>query len=244
MVDRLFANYRLAALYDLFYPHRADFQFYLPLIMSSASVLDVGCGTGALLREARQSGHAGRLCGLDPAEGMLAQARKRSDIEWVLGEMTSVRWQQEFDLVVMTGHAFQVLIDDGDIKALLDATHTALTGAGRFVFETRNPSFQAWKNWTPANTIEAIDETGAIVRMANQVDLPEDGGIVSFTTTYTSPSWDRPERSRSTLRFMDADSLATRLTAAGFLIEQQFGNWDRSPLTDSSPEIITVAGRR
>jgi hypothetical protein len=46
------------------------------------------------------------------------------------------------------------------------------------------------------------------------------------------------------LRFIDADSLAKRLTVAGFLIDQQFGNWDRSPLTESSPEIITVAGRR
>jgi ubiquinone/menaquinone biosynthesis C-methylase UbiE len=211
--------------------------------MASPSVLDVGCGTGALLREARESGHAGRLCGLDPAEGMLAQARKRSDIEWVLGEMTPGRWRQEFDLIVMTGHAFQALIDDSEIDAVFGAIHAALTGAGRFVFDTSNPSFTAWKNWTPQNAIEARDQTGAIVRMAHQVDLPVNGDTVSFTTTYTSTSWERPELSRSTLRFIDAESLEKRLTAAGFLTAQQFGGWDRSPLTESSPEIITVAAR-
>src|SRR5208283_1621070 len=83
MVDRLFSEPSLAALYDLFSPweRRSDFHFYLPFIMSARAVLDVGCGTGAMLHRARESGHAGRLCGLDPAPGMLEQARKRSDIE-------------------------------------------------------------------------------------------------------------------------------------------------------------------
>ena len=72
MVDRLFSDAGLAALYDLFYPWQrgGDFDFYLPLVMSAKAVLDVGCGTGALLRGARQAGHRGRLCGLDPAGGM------------------------------------------------------------------------------------------------------------------------------------------------------------------------------
>ena len=136
-VDRLFADARLAALYDAFCAGRADFGFYLPLVMSSESVLDVGCGTGALLHAAREAGHTGRLCGLDPAEGMLEQARKRLDIEWILGDLASVRWKREFDLVVMTGHAFQVFVDDDALQASLKAVYSALAAEGRFVFETR-----------------------------------------------------------------------------------------------------------
>ena len=34
--------------------------------MAAPSVLDVGCGTGRLLHRAREAGHAGRLCGVDP----------------------------------------------------------------------------------------------------------------------------------------------------------------------------------
>ena len=91
MVDRLFSETRLAALYDAFGVGRADFGFYLPLVMSAKSVLDVGCGTGALLHTAREAGHAGQLCGLDPAAGMLEQARKWPDIDWVLGDLAAVR---------------------------------------------------------------------------------------------------------------------------------------------------------
>jgi hypothetical protein len=45
MADHLFEEPRLAELYDLFSPSAArdDFGFYLPLLMSASSVLDVGC---------------------------------------------------------------------------------------------------------------------------------------------------------------------------------------------------------
>ena len=105
MVDRLFSELSLAELYDGFSLHSLDCGSYLPLLMSARSVLDVGCGTGELLRLAREAEHAGRLCGLDPAAAMLGHARKRPDIGWVLGDLASVDWCQEFDLVVMTGHA-------------------------------------------------------------------------------------------------------------------------------------------
>ena len=163
MVDRLFSEPSLAALYDLFSPweRRSDFHFYLPLIMSARAMLDVGCGTGAMLHRARESGHTGRLCGLDPAPGMLEQARKRSDIEWILGDLASVSFDREFDLVVMTGHAFQVLVEDRDLRAALAAIRSALTDDGCFAFETRNPLAREWERWTPDKFAEVTDAHGA-----------------------------------------------------------------------------------
>jgi SAM-dependent methyltransferase len=245
VVDRLFSDPGLAALYDAFCPwdDRGDFGFYLPLVMSAGAVLDVGCGTGALLRAARQAGHAGRLCGLDPAEGMLAQARQRSDIDWVLGDLESAGWDQEFDLVVMTGHAFQVLVSDAEIRAGLAAVRSVLRPDGRFVFETRNPQARAWERWTPEHATEVTDTAGSTVRMAHQVQTPTDGDVVSFTTTYTSKAWEQPQLSQSTLRFLDVGPLAAFLSGAGLAIEDQLGDWDGRPLTDTSPEIITIARR-
>ena len=242
MVDRLFSEPRLTELYDAFCAGRQDFTFYLPLVMSAKSVLDVGCGTGELLRLAREAGHTGRLCGLDPAQTMLEQARKRRDVEWVHGDLASVDWRQEFDLIVMTGHAFRVLVEDDQLRASLAAIRSALTDNGLFVFETRNPPARGWEAWTPENAVE-IEHAGSVVRMAHQVEKPVVGDIVSFTVTFSCPSWERPLVSRSTLRFLDADSLSYFLTGAGLIIVEQFGDWDRQPLTDTSPEIITVARR-
>ncbi|WP_433263140.1 class I SAM-dependent methyltransferase [Actinosynnema sp. CS-041913] len=240
MVDHLFADARLAALYDDLCAGRADFAYYLPLVMSADSVLDVGCGTGELLRLARAAGHTGRLCGLDPAAGMLAQARRRSDVDWVHGDLASVSWRREFDLIVMTGHAFQVFVTDDELRSALRAIRAALTDDGRFAFETRNPAARAWERWTPGNAVEVTDASGAQVRVEHDVK-EVDGDLVRFTQTYTSPGWSRPEVSWSTLRFLNGSALAAFLSEAHLRVAEQFGDWDRSPLAEACPEIITTA---
>ena len=179
VVDYLFSEPRLTELYDAFCAGRQDFTFYLPLVMSAKSVLDVGCGTGELLRLAREAGHTGRLCGLDPAQTMLEQARKRRDVEWVHGDLASVDWRREFDLIVMTGHAFQVFVEDDQLRASLAAIRSALTEDGRFVFETRNPPARGWEAWTPDNAVEIV-HSGSVVRMAHQVETPVVGGHCFF----------------------------------------------------------------
>ena len=244
MPDIQFDDIELAALYDAFNPRdlTGDFAFYLPSIVAADAVLDVGCGTGSLLHLARETGHTGRLCGLDPAEGMLARARRRTDVEWVHGDLSSARWEREFDLIVMTGHAFQVLLEDDELRVALSAIRRALTPEGRFAFETRNPQARGWERWTPDNAWEITTDDGTFIRSWNDAE-PPDGEFVSFSTTFTSPSWDQPRRSRSTLRFLGADRLSEFLTEAGLAVDEQYGSWDRQPLTATSPEIITFAKR-
>jgi SAM-dependent methyltransferase len=245
VVDRLFAEPELAALYDLFcaWDRRDDLEFYLPLVLAAGRVLDVGCGTGMLLRRARQQGHAGRLCGLDPAAAMLGVARARRDIEWVEGDLSSARFDQEFDLIVMTGHAFQVLTTDAEVRGALSAISAALAGNGRFAFETRNPLARAWEQWVPADAVQVVSPAGQAFRQWHQVALPVTGDLVSFTSTYTSPGWPEPRVSDSTLRFLGAGALTAALSAAGLTVEEQYGDWDRRPLTGASPEIITITRR-
>src|SRR5476649_155288 len=177
MPDRLFADAYLAGLYDVWSPRevRDDYDFYLPRIMSAGAVLDVGCGTGTLLHEARHRGHSGRLCGIDPAAGMLGHARRTDDIEWVLGDLASVKFAGEFDLIVMTGHAFQAIVADEDIRHLTASVRRALVPGGRFAFETRNPAAQAWERWRPENAVVVTDPDGVSVRITTEVIAPFDG---------------------------------------------------------------------
>ncbi|WP_410639519.1 class I SAM-dependent methyltransferase [Amycolatopsis sp. lyj-346] len=239
MPDEQFADAGLASLYDALNPRESggDYAFYLPMIMAAESVLDVGCGTGSLLHWARESGHEGRLVGLDPAEGMLIPARRRADIEWLQGDLSTVSWDGEFDFAVMTGHAFQVLLTDDELRTAFAAIHRALRPGGRFGFETRNPAARAWERWTPSNVWEAGD-----VRSWNDAG-PFENGYVTFKATYECPSWEAPKYSESTLRFLDVPSLNAFVAEAGLVVDEQYGDWDRSPVTATSPEIITLVRR-
>lgn len=243
MADDLFADGFLAGIYDAWHPRetRNDYDFYLPSIMASQSVLDVGCGTGTLLHDARRRGHAGRLCGIDPAGGMLEQARRRSDIEWVLGQVASSDWRGEFDLAVMTGHAFQAIVSDNDVRASIAAIARALRPGGRFAFETRNPKARAWEHWRPENASAVVPAGGLEVLITTEVVTPFDGETVTFTHRFTGDHPSLPKVSRSTLRFLDLPALEAVLREAGMSIEARFGDFDGRPISETDPEIIIVA---
>jgi len=93
-----YSDREVALLYDVLNPWGASESFYLDLVMSAGRVLDVGCGTGSILKRARSDGHAGRLTGIDPDVAMLEVARERGDIDWHEGRASGIPWDGEFDL--------------------------------------------------------------------------------------------------------------------------------------------------
>ncbi|MCT7378630.1 class I SAM-dependent DNA methyltransferase [Chelativorans salis] len=245
MVDRFFADAYLAGVYDAWHPRnvRDDYDFYLPHILAADAVLDVGCGTGTLLHEARQAGHTGRLCGIDPGSGMLDRARRRSDIEWFLGYFQAPGFTAEFDLIVMTGHAFQAIIDDEDLLDFLAAVRSALVPGGCFAFETRNPAARAWEQWAQGDPVTVKGPDGSPVRITTGVIAPYDGRVVTFTHSFMGEHPSLPQVSQSTLRFLDNNVLRNLLEQSGLQVQQQFGDFDARPLGPESPEIITFAMR-
>jgi hypothetical protein len=148
-------------------------------------------------------------------------------------------WDNEFDLAIMMGHAFQVLVGDDEVRASLAAIRRALVEGGRFAFETRNPPARAWESW-PEHAMDVVDPSGRQVRISYDVESVV-GDVVTFTETTSDPE-DGPLRvDRASLRFLDVDTLEGFLADAGFQIEERYGDWRRRPLDSTSPEIITVA---
>jgi len=236
----MYSDEEAAALYDVLNAWGPSDDFYLALVMDATSVLDVGCGTGALLHRARQAGHAGRLCGVDPDRSILGVAPRRTDIEWEAGTAAAMAWDSEFDLAIMTGHAFQVLVGDDELRASLTAIRHALTDGGRFAFETRNPLARAWESWNPRNARNVVDPSGQPVRISHEVESVV-SDVVTLTETTSDPDGAPLRVDRASLRFLDVDTLAGFLADAGFEIEAQYGGWFREPLDLASREIITVA---
>ncbi|NGO73596.1 class I SAM-dependent methyltransferase, partial [Streptomyces boncukensis] len=219
--------------------------FYLPLVMEAGAVLDVGCGTGSLLHRARERGHRGRLAGLDPDPAALERARRRTDVEWVQGAAVDAGPSGAFELVTMTGHAFQDLVTDDEVRASLAAIHGALCAGGRFAFETRHPQARAWERWSSANpddVAEFVDGAGRALRYGHEVESV-DGDLVTVRGTVAAPDGTVLRVLRERLRFLGAEAVTGFLVEAGFVVDGQFGGWDREAVTASSREVITLARR-
>ncbi|MFI9818010.1 class I SAM-dependent methyltransferase [Saccharothrix variisporea] len=233
----------LASLYDTINGWGPSDEFYLDLVPAADSVLDVGCGTGLLLKTARDRGHRGRLVGLDPATGMLAQARVRDDVEWVQGDLSTVSFDHEFDLVLMTGHVFQIFTTDEQVSALLTGVHQALKPTGRLAFESLNPVPKPWRNWVPRNASTYTAPDGTDFRVTHDIVWEKDD-LVHLTETYEGERWAEPQVDQATMRFASAATIDSLLADNGFEVEQRYGFWDRSPFAEDSREIITVARPR
>lgn len=231
---------RLAACYDSANPRdRAD-DFYLALAGDAPkAILDMGCGTGRLATALAERGH--RVAGADPSAGMMRVARNRPGagrVRWVDSDSASLALDDRFDLVIMTGHVFQVFLEDDDVRATLGNLRRHLAPGGCLAFESRNPLVEEWRTWTPSRETLQVPSIGAVEMHYNVTS--SDPTFVTFETHFRFAP-DDIVVATTTLRFMSRGELADFLADAGFTDVAWYGDWDRSPVTPTSPEIIALA---
>lgn len=236
----VYTDAEAAELYEVLNPWSASDDWYLARVLAARSVLDVGCGTGSLLRRARASGHDGRLVGVDPDRTALDVARRTPGVDWVESTAASMTFEREFDLVLMAGHTFQFLVDDDDLRVSLSAIARALVPGGVFAFETRNPAVREWESWSPVHPVHVVDPRGRPLRIGYDV-ADVTGDVVTVTEATCSPDGTVLRTDRASLRFLPRDALDRFLTEAGLVVEAQHGGWAGEQLEEYSSEIVTTA---
>lgn len=245
--DEVFEDSLFASLYDHFNGWDVCDDFYLGLaraLKSGARVLDLGCGTGLLACRIAEEGFA--VTGVDPAEGMLGVARSRPGAErvsWIRSAGQTVRLPRRFDLIYMTGHAFQALLSDEDAVAVLRTAHDHLADDGLLAFETRNPARQAWRSWTPDKRRSVVTADYGEVEEFFDTKADSDTGIVDLAAHYRFANTGKTIIGRSRIRFVDLDHLKRLLAAANLAPVIWYGDWDRPPLAETSREFIVMARR-
>lgn len=118
------------------------------------SILDAGCGTGRTAIELDGRGY--NVVGVDLDDVMLSQARaKAPDMQWVLGDLSTLELDQRFDAIVMAGNVMIYLTPNTELAALTKMSHFLKpTGLLLSAFEL-NP--QPWTDLT----IDAYDQMTA-----------------------------------------------------------------------------------
>lgn len=246
--DRLYTDADLVQFYDLENGWGPDVEFCASLCQHADSLLDLGCGTGLFAARMAVCGTA-RVTGVDPARAMLEVARSRAGgdrVNWVEASAQSVRLGQKFDLIVLTGHAFQVFLTEADRRAVLQTIQAHLAPNGRFIFDTRNPAVEEWREWTPAQSQRVIDHpTLGQVRAWNDVEQDEETQVVTYGTFYEPSSGGAVLSAQSRIAFPYREELVRLMAETGLTAVDWFGDWQGGPLGSDRPEIIvlgTLAG--
>lgn len=243
--DEIFDDDAFAAFYDSFNTWSAGGDFYLALARDRGGpVLDLGCGTGMLA--CRIASEVSPIVGVDPAAGMLRVARSQPGAEkvaWIKDVAQNLHLSQRFNLIYLTGHAFQVFLTDEDVLAVLKMAARLLNPDGRLAFETRNPEDRAWLTWNPAESREMVvtSEHGRVEESCDTV-YNAGTGIAEITHHYRFLDKGGERVGHSRLRFIAQNQLADLIAVAGLTPRIWYGNWDRSPCAPAAPEIIMVAG--
>jgi len=239
-----FHDLRLVALYDALNPIAADTtRFFLEMAEPSArSIIDIGCGTGALTCELAKQGH--KMTGLEPSNAMLEIAHHRpygSHVTWTQGEAQSLA-EVQMDLAIMTSHVAQFLLDDEDWQTTLAAIHKTLTPGGHFVFDSRNPLTKPWDAWTKQSSLQHFDTDAGQIDMWYQF-CEITGNRVRYEIHYSFAKSGEELVSANELVYRSQSAIEQSLSDAGFRIEHIFGDWGRRRLEATSPELIFVASR-
>lgn len=240
MIDAQYSHQRLVEIYDANNPWGADTEFYLSLAQQpDLNILDLGCGTGILCHGFADRGHT--VIGVDPASAMLAHAEQKpssKQIQWVEATAQCYRSEQRFDLIVMTGHAFQVLLNQADVMSALQTMRQQLKPNGIIAFESRNPVIDWASKWQQAPDSTLHLTSGSVQQSIRIIETQQNCICFEQSVRFC----DEVLLSTSTLGFMNLQQIEQCLVLSGFKIRNLYGDWNKSSFNQvSSKEMIFVA---
>jgi SAM-dependent methyltransferase len=248
----------LAEIYDAVYGDRDDRAFWLALASGVADdpILELACGTGRVLVPLAAAGH--RIVGLDLSAHMLERCRTklateaeevRCRVRLVQTDMTSFDLGERFELITSPFRGFQHLMTVEQQLACLGRCHAHLRAGGKLVLDLFHPD--------PALLYDHGEADGE--RDAEIVACPDGrrirwwGRILAYRRSLqynqcemvyeiTEPDGStRTVTERFPMRYLSRFEVEHLLARAGFGVIAVYGDYDRSPFDDTSPEMIVVA---
>lgn len=239
-------------LYDLENAIVDELPILLPLARETGGpILDLACGTGRTTLPMAEAGFD--VTGVDISEPMLARAREKAAerglaVEFHLQDCRQLDLPLTARLVTMNGHAFQEFLTNEAQDALLRSVSRHLAPGGVFVFDTRFPSRdnlqkpdgeQPWqtvtdeRGWTVAASVIWSYDAVSQIQDYVFIDRISNGAGATEET-----------RSLGRLRYTWPREVQRLLDMQGFDLVTIYGEWDGSPLTADSYDMVVVARKR
>ena len=239
------------------YAARGDIAFYAEeASKTTGRILELGCGTGRILLPTARAGRA--IDGLDRSEEMLARCRVR-----LAGEPPAVQKRvtlhradirtfslgERYDLITAPFRVLQGLAAIDDQLRLLENVRRHLAPGGRFIFDVFNPNFLALaaangteQEDTPEQSLpdgRVFRRTARVVRVRWIAQI-SDVELIYYVSRRGGGNAERHVQPLEMRWYLSAE-LRHLLARAGFEVEWAYGDFNRGPLVDGSPEQVVCA---
>jgi SAM-dependent methyltransferase len=249
----------VAKYYDVnpLYAERPDVDFYVDLASSAdGKILELGCGTGRILIPIAEAGC--EIVGLDFSQYMLARCREKLEekprdvqerVRLVRGSMASFDLKETFSLITTPFRPFQHLLFVEEQMSCLCCANRHLKDGGRLILDvfhvnpqmTYDPKFMVESEDIPE--VELPD--GRRVRRCGRIAAyhrAEQYNDIELIYYVRHPNGKKQRLVQAfPFRYFFRYEVEHLLARCGFKILELFGNYDKSPLVDDSPEMIFVA---
>jgi len=233
-----------------------DIAFWVDLArQTGGEALELACGTGRVLIPLARAGL--RVTGLDISPNMLAVARRKLSgephevaerVNLAEGDMRQFDLGRTFGLVFIAFRSFQALLTRVDQRQCLESAGRHLRPGGLFAFEAFNPRVARLTAEMPVHEDkESFEGPGGMhVSWSGETtyDLAEQvlHSVWRYERTAADGTMTRSEHVLK-LHYFFRFEMEWMLEACGFEIEALYGDFDHSPFTADSPEMIFVARR-
>ncbi len=233
-----------------------DVPFYLNSITSVGDpVLELGCGTGRLLRPIAKAGF--RVTGVDSSPPMLRKAqgsfspalRKRITLHEGLMEEASRAPGGPFGVVIFGLNGLLHLADSRAQLRALRSAREALDPRGQLLIDVFNPTLETLRHFEIGVAHEGtwVSDGGDQVDKFSARKVSTSSQLIQTRIWYdiTRPTGElRRVTTSFDLRYLHRNELELMLDIAGFCDFQIYGGYELEPYDDTSDRLIIAADVR
>jgi len=223
----------------------------LPFWISQANqygdpVLELACGTGRITIALAQAGFD--VTGIDNAEGMLREARRKSaeagvKVEWAKADMRDFDLGRAFSLIILPANTLCHLLDLNDFEACLASVRKHIAPNGRFVINVFVPKIELLINEpgkrSPFSEYDDPDGRGRVIVAESYVYEP-DTQIKRIKTYRSIPGEDKELEGELNMRMYFPQELDALIKYNGFVVEYKYGSYDQAAFDAESEKQLVV----
>jgi SAM-dependent methyltransferase len=243
-----------AEMYDQNEDETNDIDFLLSVIRPvSQKILEVCCGSGRILVPLAKAGYS--VTGFDTDEFMLcritAKAEGLNNLNWYMADAVKDDWGTGFDVVVLAGNILFNIVSDIEYEKAQELFIQKAAGAlrpGGFVYIDYQYFLYPEKVFeNPRERIiwEGSDSDGNYGKMA-LLDSKYDKNTGINTSTrrveLILKNGEVIKRDTPCLKhFATMEQIHKWLSNAGFIVEQEYGDYSRNPISETTYRAIIYA---